>query len=80
VLLVGDDWAEDHHDVEVVDDDGQVLARRGLPNGLEGIAVLHAVIGEHLPEGWADWEPAFGRIGGGAEPTDDIGAGRLLKS
>jgi hypothetical protein len=55
---VGDDWAEDHHDVEVVDDDGQVLARRGLPNGLDGIAVLHALIGEHLPEGWADWEPA----------------------
>jgi transposase len=58
MLFVGDDWAEDHHDVEVVDDDGQVLARRRLPNGLDGIAVLHALIGEHLPEGWADWEPA----------------------
>ena len=58
MLLVGDDWAEDHHDVEVVDDDGQVLARRRLPNGLDGIAVLHALIGEQLPEGWADWEPA----------------------
>jgi transposase len=58
MLLVGDDWAEDHHDVEVVDEDGQVLARRRLPNGLDGIAVLHALIGEHLPEGWADWEPA----------------------
>ena len=58
MLFVGDDWAEDHHDVEVVDEDGQVLARRRLPNGLDGIAVLHALIGEQLPEGWADWEPA----------------------
>ncbi len=38
MLFVGDDWAEDHHDVEVVDDDGQVLARRRLPEGLDGIA------------------------------------------
>jgi hypothetical protein len=58
MLFVGDDWAEDHHDVEVVDEDGQVLARRRVPDGLDGIAVLHALIGEHLPEGWADWEPA----------------------
>ena len=58
MLFVGDDWAEDHHDVEVVDEDGQVLARRRLCEGVDGIAVLHALIGEHLPEGWADWEPA----------------------
>ena len=24
MLFVGDDWAEDHHDVEIVDDDGRV--------------------------------------------------------
>jgi Transposase len=58
MLFVGDDWAEDHHDVEIVDDDGQVLARRRLPEGPGGITRLHALIGEHLPEGWADWEPA----------------------
>jgi hypothetical protein len=23
VLLIGDDWAEDHHDVEIVDSDGK---------------------------------------------------------
>jgi hypothetical protein len=28
VLFVGDDWAEDHHDVELVDEDGKVLAKR----------------------------------------------------
>jgi transposase len=57
MLFVGDDWAEDHHDVEVVDDSGQVLARRRLPEGLEGVARLHALIGEHVPREWADLEP-----------------------
>ena len=27
-LLVGDDWAEDHHDVEVMNEAGKVLAKR----------------------------------------------------
>ncbi len=38
MLFVGDDWAEDHHDVEIVDDTGRLLARRRLPEGLEGVA------------------------------------------
>jgi len=58
VLFVGDDWAEDHHGVEIVDDTGRVLARRRLSDGLDGITVLHALIGEQLPEGWAEWDPA----------------------
>jgi transposase len=57
MLFVGDDWAEDHHDVEVVDDQGSVLARRRLPEGFDGIAALHALIATHLPEEWADLEP-----------------------
>jgi hypothetical protein len=36
LLFVGDDWAEDHHDIEIVDDTGRVLTRRRLPEGLEG--------------------------------------------
>jgi hypothetical protein len=31
MLFVGDDWAEDHHDVELVDEAGTVLARQRLP-------------------------------------------------
>jgi transposase len=54
VLFVGDDWAEDHHDVEVVDELGRRLARRRLPEGIEGVAALHALIAEHLPEEWVD--------------------------
>ena len=57
MLFVGDDWAEDHHDIELLDDEGGVLARRRLTEGIEGIAGLHAVIADHLPEEWADLEP-----------------------
>jgi transposase len=48
VLLVGDDWAEDHHDVEVQDEMGRRLARARLPEGIAGVARLHELIGEHL--------------------------------
>lgn len=46
LLFVGDDWAEDHHDVEIQDDSGRRLARRRLPEGVAGIARLHELIGE----------------------------------
>jgi hypothetical protein len=47
-LFVGDDWAEDHHDVELMDAAGRVLGRRRLPEGVAGMARLHELIGEHL--------------------------------
>jgi len=56
VLFVGDDWAEDHHDVEIVDDAGRRLAARRFPEGLFGLTGLHALIGEHLPEPGPDSE------------------------
>ena len=48
-LCVGDDWAQDHHDVEVMDEAGQVLARRRLPEGVAGIGQLHELTGRFLP-------------------------------
>jgi transposase len=48
VLFVGDDWAEAHHDVEIVDADGRRLARRRLPEGVAGVSDLHALIANHL--------------------------------
>ena len=45
-LLVGDDWAEDHHDVEVMDPGGRRLAKARLAEGVAGMARLHAMIGE----------------------------------
>ena len=48
MLFVGDDWAEAHHDIEIEDEAGRVLARRRLPEGLAGITMLHELIAEHL--------------------------------
>jgi transposase len=50
VLFVGNDWAEDHHDVEVVDEGGHRLARKRFPEGVAGFAGLHALIADHLSE------------------------------
>jgi transposase len=64
-LFVGDDWAEAHHDVEVMDAAGQRLAKARLPEGVAGIARLHAMIGEQLGED-ADEEDA-GQVAVGIE-------------
>ena len=48
-LCVGDDWAQDHHDIEVMDEAGTVLARRRLPEGVVGIGQLHELIGRFVP-------------------------------
>jgi transposase len=50
LLFVGDDWAEDHHDVELQNEAGRRLARARLPEGVAGMARLHAMIGERLGE------------------------------
>ena len=60
VLFLGDDWAEAHHDVELVDEAGRVLGRRRLPEGVAGLAGLHAMIADHLGP---DAEPAEVLIG-----------------
>src|ERR1700760_3642010 len=49
-LFTGDDWAEDHHDIEVMDEAGKVLARRRFPEGMAGISQLHALLGGLLGE------------------------------
>ena len=48
LLFVGDDWAQDHHDVEVMDVSGRRLAKARLPEGIAGMTRLHAMIGEAL--------------------------------
>src|SRR3954469_8354289 len=58
VLFVGNDWAEDHHDVEIIDETGRRLARRRLPEGLEGVTRLHALITQFVPDEWAALEAA----------------------
>lgn len=60
MLFVGDDWAEDHHDVEVQDETGRRLAKARLPEGISGVARLHALVGRFLPE---DGDAAGVKIG-----------------
>lgn len=64
VLFVGDDWAEDHHDVEVMDASGRRLGRARLEEGLAGMARLHALVGQFLD------------LGG--EPADETGGPLVL--
>jgi transposase len=59
-LFVGDDWAQDHHDVELMDAAGRVLARRRLPEGVAGMARLHELIGQHLNADADDAEVVIG--------------------
>jgi transposase len=49
-LFVGDDWAEDHHDIHLMNTDGARLASRRLPEGLAGIRGLHELVAAHAEE------------------------------
>ncbi len=60
LLFVGDDWAEAHHDVELMDAGGGRLAKARLPEGVAGMARLHAMIGEALGEDADETEVAIG--------------------
>ena len=44
MIFVGDDWAEAHHDVHVMDEAGSRLTSRRLPEGLEGIRGFHDLV------------------------------------
>ena len=50
LIFVGDDWAEDHHDVYLMNCDGARLASRRLPEGLAGIRGFHELIAGHAQE------------------------------
>ena len=49
MLFVGDDWAEDHHDVEILDGEGRRLVKKRLPEGLAGLSKLHELIATAMP-------------------------------
>lgn len=50
MIFVGDDWAEDHHDVHLMDEAGARLAWRRLPEGLAGIGELHHLVARYCAE------------------------------
>ena len=49
-VYVGDDWSKDHHDVHVMNEEGESLAARRLPEGAEGTTALYALLAEHVQE------------------------------
>jgi len=50
MIFVGVDWAEAHHDVHVADEEGRRLSKARLPEGVEGIARFHELVGAHVEE------------------------------
>jgi transposase len=50
MIFVGVDWAEAHHDVYVESEDGKRLGGGHLPEGVEGIARFHDLVGDHVEE------------------------------
>ena len=50
IVFVGDDWAEAHHDVHLMNEAGDRLAARRLPEGLDGIAGFHAMVADHADD------------------------------
>jgi hypothetical protein len=50
MIFVGVDWAEAHHDVCVLDEAGAVLARKKIPDTLEGVRALHELLAPHAEE------------------------------
>ncbi len=50
MIFVGIDWAEAHHDVCVLDDQGGELDAFRIPEGLEGVSEFHDRLGEHVDD------------------------------
>ncbi|HEY2957962.1 MAG TPA: IS110 family transposase [Actinomycetota bacterium] len=50
MLFVGLDWAEEHHDVVVMDELGGVAAKRRVAEGLAGLAVLHELLAAQVDD------------------------------
>jgi hypothetical protein len=48
MIFVGVDWAESHDDVHVADEGGRRLSKARLPEGVEGIARFHELVGSHV--------------------------------
>ena len=49
-LYVGNDWSEDHHDIQLMNEAGEQLAAKRLPEGVKGVAALHELIAAHASD------------------------------
>jgi hypothetical protein len=50
MIFVGVDWAEAHHDVYVMNQAAKRLTSGRLPEGVEGIARFHELVGAHVED------------------------------
>src|SRR5258708_26418142 len=50
VVFLGVDWAEEHHDVCLLDEQGKVLGRARVADSLEGVSRIHALVADHAEE------------------------------
>jgi transposase len=50
MIFVGVDWAEAHHDICVLDEEGHVLGKRRIADGMAGLADLHRLVADHTEE------------------------------
>ena len=50
MIFVGVDWAEIRHDVCVLDRAGEVLARKKIPDTIEGARTLHELLAPYVEE------------------------------
>ncbi|MEI2827797.1 MAG: IS110 family transposase [Dermatophilaceae bacterium] len=50
MIFVGNDWAEDHHDVHVMNAEGKKLAARRFSEGVAGLSSFHALIADHAQD------------------------------
>lgn len=50
LIFVGIDWAEAHHDACIVDEQGTVLSKQRVPDGVAGLGQLHAMVAEHAED------------------------------
>ncbi len=49
-VFLGDDWAEAHHDIHLMNEAGERLTAKRLPEGIEGISALHAIVAAHVTD------------------------------
>ena len=50
MVFLGVDWAEAHHDVCLLDEQGRVLGRARVANSLEGVGRIHALVADYAAE------------------------------
>ena len=50
MVFLGVDWAEEHHDICLLDGEGNRLEKARVPEGIEGVRRIHALVANHAAE------------------------------